>query len=145
MPNAHAHSLLLQVNGIGVNIADGSHDNSNAALEGDVRVDKDGSGRQPMETSGDSGSDEEAASGSTIQSLQGVLDLMVSNSKPMDEVSGPLHGLHISDLPATEEPIQITENDPIVQVGRVESEVDGVFIIKVSICRHMACSLMHCV
>lgn len=98
-----------------------------------------------METSGDSGSDEEAASGSTIQSLQGVLDLMVSNSKPMDEVSGPLHGLHISDLPATEEPIQITENDPIVQVGRVESEVDGVFIIKVSICRHMACSLMHCV
>eukprot|EP00892_Ulva_mutabilis_P005829 jgi/Ulvmu1/3618/UM017_0030.1 len=85
---------------------------------------------EPMDTSGDSTSEEDTASGTTIQSLQEVLDLMTSAEKPIEEVAGPLHGLQISDLPPDQDEIKITESDPIVQVGRITSEVDGVYIVK---------------
>lgn len=120
-------SIALQAREGVLNISD---DENGAVLDGNPGEDEDAD-PQPMDIDGESSSDEEAASGSTIQSLQGVLKLMTATEKPMDEVSGPLHGLHISDLTTSEQPVQITENDPIVQVGRIASEVDGVFIIKV--------------
>lgn len=128
-----------------------SDDEKEAVLDGYLGEDEDADHPQPMDTDGECSSDEEAASGSTIQSLQGVLNLMTAAEKPLDEVSGPLHGLHISDLPTCEQPVRITKNDTIVQVGRIASEVDGVFIVKV-LSIHMLfavwpqrCCIPHCI
>lgn len=93
-------------------------------------LDEDSDHVESMDTCGDSTSDEEVAPGSPLESLRGVLDLMTSD-KPMEEVAGPLHGLHISDLPTDQQDISITDSDHIVQVGRITSEVDGIYIVQV--------------